>query len=51
MANILAVDDDEDLCTLLKRALERDGHQVTVLKAVVKSGNSICGGQTVLSWM
>ena len=33
MANILAVDDDEDLCTLLKRALERDGHQVTVLKS------------------
>lgn len=33
MTNILAVDDDEDLCTLLKRALERDGHQVTVLKS------------------
>ena len=33
MANILAVDDDEALCTLLKRALERDGHQVTVLKS------------------
>ncbi len=33
MANILAVDDDEDLCILLKRALERDGHQVTVLKS------------------
>ena len=33
MANILEVDDDEDLCTLLKRALERDGHQVTVLKS------------------
>ena len=33
MANILAVDDDEYLCTLLKRALERDGHQVTVLKS------------------
>ena len=28
MANILAVDDDRDLCTLLKAALERDGHTV-----------------------
>lgn len=28
MANILAVDDDRDLCTLLKTALERDGHTV-----------------------
>ena len=28
MANILAVDDDRDLCALLKTALERDGHTV-----------------------
>ena len=28
MANILAVDDDRDLCTLLKTALERDGDTV-----------------------
>lgn len=28
MANILAVDDDRNLCTLLKTALERDGHTV-----------------------
>ena len=28
MAHILAVDDDPDLCTLLKTALERDGHAV-----------------------
>ena len=28
MANILAVDDDRDLCTILKTALERDGHTV-----------------------
>lgn len=28
MANILAVDDDRDLCTLLKTALERDSHTV-----------------------
>lgn len=31
MAHILAVDDDRDLCDLLRRALERDGHTVTVL--------------------
>ena len=31
MAHILAVDDDPDLRALLKTALERDGHQVTVL--------------------
>ena len=30
MAHILVVDDDKDLCTLLKNALERDGHQVSV---------------------
>lgn len=26
MAHILAVDDDRDLCDLLRTALERDGH-------------------------
>lgn len=31
MAHILVVDDDHDLCALLKTALERDGHTVTVL--------------------
>jgi len=31
MAHILAVDDDRDLCDLLRTALERDGHQVKVL--------------------
>ena len=31
MAHILAVDDDGDLCDLLRTALERDGHQVTAL--------------------
>lgn len=31
MAHILAVDDDADMRTLLKTALERDGHRVTVL--------------------
>lgn len=27
MAHILAIDDDPDLCRLLRSALERDGHQ------------------------
>ena len=31
MAHILVVDDDGDLCALLKTALERDGHQVSAL--------------------
>ena len=32
MAHILVVDDDGDLCALLKTALERDGHQVSVCR-------------------
>ena len=31
MAHILVVDDDRDLCNLLRTALERDGHTVTAL--------------------
>ena len=30
MAHILVVDDDKDLCALLRAALERDGHQVSI---------------------
>lgn len=33
MAHIIAADDDADLRALLKTALERDGHQVTVLSS------------------
>lgn len=32
MAHILVVDDDGDLCVLLKTALERDGHQVSACR-------------------
>ena len=32
MARILVVDDDGDLCALLKTALERDGHQVSACR-------------------
>ena len=31
MANLLVVDDDADLCALLRTALERDGHTVATL--------------------
>ena len=32
MAHILVVDDDGDLCALLKTAMERDGHQVSACR-------------------
>ena len=31
MARIIVADDSEDICRLLKRALEKDGHSVTVM--------------------
>ena len=42
MAHILVVDDDKDLCALLKTALERDGHQVSV---------HLAAGPTAFCWM
>ena len=42
MAHILAVDDDPDLCTLLKTALERDGHAVEIRKSGVTVTESLC---------
>ena len=42
MANILAVDDDRDLCTLLKTALERDGHTVETRCAGTEVTESLC---------
>lgn len=44
MAHILAVDDDRDLCTLLKTALQRDGHMVETRT----SGTAVT--QTLCSW-
>ena len=38
MAHILVVDDDKDLCALLKTALERDGHQVSAHLARPEGG-------------
>ena len=32
MANILAVDDEQDILTLIYNALKKDGHQVTVVQ-------------------
>ena len=42
MAHILAVDDDPDLCTLLKTALERDGHVVEIRTSGVTVTESLC---------
>ena len=42
MAHILAVDDDPDLCTLLKTALERDGHAVEIRTSGVTVTESLC---------
>ena len=42
MAHIIAVDDDADLRALLKTALERDGHQVTVLSSGGEIGEKHC---------
>ena len=42
MAHILAVDDDPELCTLLKTALERDGHAVEIRKSGVTVTESLC---------
>ena len=42
MAHILAVDDDPDLCTLLKTALERDGHAAEIRTSGVTVTESLC---------
>ena len=42
MAHILAVDDDPDLCTLLKTALERDGHAVETRTSGAAVTESLC---------
>lgn len=35
MAHILVMDDENDICILIKRALEKDGHQVTTKNSAV----------------
>ena len=42
MANILAVDDARDLCTLLKTALERDGHTVETRTSGTQLTDTLC---------
>ena len=42
MANILAVDDDHDLCALLKTALERDGHTVETRTSGTQLTDTLC---------
>ena len=42
MAHILAIDDDRDLCTLLKTALERDGHTVETRTSGTQLTDTLC---------
>ena len=42
MANILAIDDDHDLCALLKTALERDGHTVETRTSGTQLTDTLC---------
>ena len=42
MANILAVDDNPDLCILLKTALERDGHRVVTCSSGAELTEALC---------
>ena len=42
MANILAIDDDHDLCALLKTALERDGHTVETRTSGAQLTDTLC---------
>ena len=42
MAHILVVDDDGDLCALLKTALERDGHQVSACRDGQRVDGAAC---------
>lgn len=42
MAHILVVDDDKDLCALLRTALERDGHQMSTRLSGREVDESAC---------
>ena len=50
MAHILVVDDDGDLRALLKTALERDGHQVSLLDRGGAVSEAHCRWRTAFSW-
>ena len=49
MANILAVDDNIELCKLIRTALERDGHRVETRLSGAVSDSAI--GRTASCWM
>ena len=51
MAHILVVDDDRDLCALLRTALERDGHQVSTRLSGDQVDEEPAGGRTASCWM
>ena len=51
MANILAVDDDEDMRALLQAALGRDGHTVKTLACGAAGSNPRrAAGRTASCW-
>lgn len=51
MANILAVDDNLELCKLIRTALERDGHRVETRQAGGDLTGRSAAGQTASCWM
>ena len=51
MAHILVVDDDKDLCALLRTALERDGHQVSTRLSGREVTSPPAAGRTAFCWM
>lgn len=42
MAHILAVDDNQELCKVLRTALERDGHQVATRTSGAELTEELC---------
>ena len=51
MANILAVDDNIELCKLIRTALERDGHRVETRLSGAELPNNSAIGRTASCWM
>ena len=50
MANILAVDDNLELCKLIRTTLERDGHRVETRQAGRDLTEASAAGQTASCW-
>ena len=50
MANILTLDDNLELCKLIRTALERDGHRVETRQAGGELTEALCRWQTASCW-